>query len=40
MASLGYRRTSRAKGGGVKLEIFVDGDACPVKDETYVVATR
>jgi len=21
-------------------EIFVDGDACPVKDETYVVATR
>jgi uncharacterized protein YaiI (UPF0178 family) len=24
----------------VKLEIFVDGDACPVKDETYVVATR
>ena len=22
------------------LEIFVDGDACPVKDETYVVATR
>jgi uncharacterized protein len=22
------------------LAIFVDGDACPVKDETYVVATR
>ena len=22
------------------LEIFVDADACPVKDETYVVATR
>jgi uncharacterized protein YaiI (UPF0178 family) len=22
------------------VEIFVDGDACPVKDETYVVATR
>jgi uncharacterized protein YaiI (UPF0178 family) len=22
------------------LEIFVDGDACPVKDEIYVVATR
>ncbi len=22
------------------IEIFVDGDACPVKDETYVVATR
>lgn len=22
------------------LEIFVDGDGCPVKDETYVVATR
>jgi len=21
-------------------EIFVDGDGCPVKDETYVVATR
>lgn len=23
-----------------RLEIFVDGDACPVKDEVYVVATR
>lgn len=22
------------------IEIFVDADACPVKDETYVVATR
>jgi hypothetical protein len=22
------------------IEIFVDGDACPVKDESYVVATR
>ncbi|NNL87010.1 MAG: YaiI/YqxD family protein [Myxococcales bacterium] len=22
------------------MEIFVDGDACPVKDEIYVVATR
>jgi uncharacterized protein YaiI (UPF0178 family) len=22
------------------MEIFVDGDACPVKEETYVVATR
>lgn len=22
------------------MEIFVDGDACPVKDEVYVVATR
>lgn len=22
------------------IEIFIDGDACPVKDETYVVATR
>lgn len=22
------------------IEIFVDGDACPVKDEIYVVATR
>ncbi|MGH0030662.1 MAG: YaiI/YqxD family protein [Myxococcota bacterium] len=22
------------------IEIFVDGDACPVKDETYVVGTR
>lgn len=22
------------------IEIFVDGDACPVKDETYAVATR
>jgi uncharacterized protein YaiI (UPF0178 family) len=22
------------------IEIFVDGDACPVKDEAYVVATR
>ena len=22
------------------MEIFVDGDGCPVKDETYVVATR
>jgi uncharacterized protein len=22
------------------IEIFVDGDGCPVKDETYVVATR
>jgi len=22
------------------IEIFVDGDACPVKDETYVVASR
>lgn len=22
------------------IAIFVDGDACPVKDETYVVATR
>lgn len=22
------------------IEIFVDGDACPVKDETYVVSTR
>ena len=30
-----------AKGRGPELiEIFVDGDACPVKDETYVVATR
>ncbi len=24
----------------MKIEIFVDGDGCPVKDETYVVATR
>ena len=22
------------------IEIFIDGDACPVKDETYVVSTR
>jgi len=22
------------------IEIFVDGDGCPVKDEVYVVATR
>jgi uncharacterized protein YaiI (UPF0178 family) len=22
------------------IEIFIDGDGCPVKDETYVVATR
>lgn len=22
------------------MEIFIDGDGCPVKDETYVVATR
>ena len=22
------------------IEIFIDGDACPVKDEVYVVATR
>ena len=22
------------------IEIFVDGDGCPVKDEIYVVATR
>lgn len=22
------------------IEIFIDGDACPVKDETYAVATR
>lgn len=22
------------------IEIFVDGDACPVKDEIYVVGTR
>jgi uncharacterized protein YaiI (UPF0178 family) len=26
--------------GGILTEIFVDADACPVKDETYVVATR
>jgi len=26
--------------GGQLIEIFVDGDGCPVKDETYVVATR
>jgi uncharacterized protein YaiI (UPF0178 family) len=30
----------RAFGGRVLTEIFVDADACPVKDETYVVATR
>ncbi len=30
-----------AHGRGPELiEIFVDGDGCPVKDETYVVATR
>ncbi len=29
------------RGRGPELiEIFVDGDGCPVKDETYVVATR
>ena len=37
---MGYRRTSAANWGGVRVEIFIDGDACPVKDETYVVATR
>jgi uncharacterized protein len=26
--------------GDDSIEIFVDGDGCPVKDETYVVATR
>jgi uncharacterized protein YaiI (UPF0178 family) len=26
--------------GPEMIEIFVDGDGCPVKDETYVVATR
>ena len=32
----------RAKLGGERelIEIFVDGDGCPVKDEVYVVATR
>jgi hypothetical protein len=28
------------EGGPELIEIFVDGDGCPVKDETYVVATR
>ena len=26
--------------GAEVIEIFVDGDACPVKDEVYVVSTR
>ncbi len=30
----------RGVGGARLIEIFVDGDACSVKDETYVVATR
>jgi len=33
-------RLSRASLGLQLIEIFVDGDACPVKEETYVVATR
>jgi uncharacterized protein YaiI (UPF0178 family) len=28
------------KGALAMIEIFVDGDACPVKDEVYVVSTR
>ncbi len=28
------------KWGAEVVEIFVDGDACPVKDEVYVVSTR
>jgi uncharacterized protein YaiI (UPF0178 family) len=28
------------KWGAEVIEIFVDGDACPVKDEVYVVSTR
>jgi uncharacterized protein YaiI (UPF0178 family) len=31
---------STGKRGLELIEIFVDGDGCPVKDETYVVATR
>src|SRR5687767_7026842 len=35
------RRPAYVPGGGARLlEIFVDADACPVKDEVYVVATR
>jgi len=26
--------------GGSVIAIFIDGDACPVKDETYAVSTR
>ena len=33
-------RLSRASLELQLIEIFVDGDACPVKEETYVVATR
>jgi uncharacterized protein YaiI (UPF0178 family) len=35
----GVRQITLGCGVGM-IEIFVDGDACPVKDETYVVATR
>jgi uncharacterized protein YaiI (UPF0178 family) len=34
----GYRRATHSTGGTI--EIFIDADACPVKDEVYVVATR
>jgi len=32
--------TSPGPGGRELIEIFVDGDGCPVKDETYAVASR
>ena len=36
-----YVTVAITRGRGPELiEIFVDGDGCPVKDETYVVATR
>jgi uncharacterized protein YaiI (UPF0178 family) len=38
---LGPRECAPGHGGPtLSIAIFVDGDACPVKDEIYVVATR
>jgi hypothetical protein len=34
------REKQHPEKGPELIEIFVDGDGCPVKDETYVVATR
>ena len=33
-------RAARAQEHPLPIAIFIDGDACPVKDEIYVVATR
>ena len=44
MPSLGWPKSSKGatdpRGGHEGMHIYIDGDACPVKDEVYRVAGR